>query len=200
MSRSTNRNYKKGQPHRDFRKFIIVAEGEREDDYFSYFQGLNKRVSVQIVERIAGQSAVKFMIDRLDIYNYKNGIEVEDFVWFVIDVDRWRRSDIDDLNQFCDHEDNWNLSISNICFEVWLYYHITDEIPFHLDTARKLKKTLNDLIPGGYNRDYFARLIRTAAENSRNADPHPEHFFPIRHVTKVYTLADRLLEFLGNNW
>ncbi|SHN36604.1 hypothetical protein SAMN05216311_110120 [Chitinophaga sp. CF418] len=51
-----NREYKKGAPHRDYRKFIIVAEGMREDDYFSYFNQLTPRVEVKIVAREGGKS------------------------------------------------------------------------------------------------------------------------------------------------
>ncbi|WP_179091133.1 hypothetical protein, partial [[Flexibacter] sp. ATCC 35208] len=40
--------YKKGNPHRDCRKFIIVAEGVREDDYSSYFNRLTPRVEIKI--------------------------------------------------------------------------------------------------------------------------------------------------------
>jgi len=49
-----NREYKKGAPHRDYRKFIIVAEGMREDDYFNYFNKLTPRVEVKIVAREGG--------------------------------------------------------------------------------------------------------------------------------------------------
>ena len=200
MSRSTNRNYKKGKPHRDFRKFIVVAEGEREDEYFGFFKGINQRISVEIVEREEGASAVKHLLDRLTTYNYKNGIEPEDFVWFVLDVDRWPREHIDELNQNCEQEENWFLSVSNQCFEVWLFYHLVTEIPAEHNTAKKLKRALNDRIPGGYNRDRFAVLIREAADNASAADPHPDHYFPEKRVSKVYTLAYRLLDFLGNNW
>ncbi|NLR78014.1 RloB domain-containing protein [Chitinophaga eiseniae] len=71
MPRNTNRGYKKGKPHRDFRKFIIVAEGEREDDYFTFFKNLSQRVIVEIVPRDGGKSAVKHMQQRIDEYAYK---------------------------------------------------------------------------------------------------------------------------------
>lgn len=200
MSRSTNRNYKKGKPYRDFRKFIVVAEGEREDNYFGFFNDLNRRVNVQIVEREEGNSAVKHLIERLNSYNYKHGIEPEDLVWFVLDVDRWPREHIDELNQYCEQEENWFLAISNQCFEVWLFYHLDSEIPAELDTAKKLKRALNDRTPGGYNRDSFVLLMKEAADNASLVDLHSTHYFPEPGTTKVYALAYQLLEFLGNNW
>jgi hypothetical protein len=82
MPRTRNREYKKGKPHRDFRKFIIVAEGQREDDYFSFFGNINERVVVEIVPRDGGKSAAKYLLDRLTRYADRYGVEPEDLVCF----------------------------------------------------------------------------------------------------------------------
>jgi len=200
MPRSKNREYKKGKPHRDFRKFIIVAEGQREDDYFNFFGTINQRVVVEIVPREQGKSAAKYLLDRLSKYEDDYGIEPEDFVWFVLDVDRWPRKEIDNLYHHCQEVANWELSISNPCFEVWLLYHLLKEIPVELNTAKRLKANLPKLVQGGYNRDYFANLIETASKNAENADLHKEYYFPEKSVSKVYLLANTLLSFLGNKW
>lgn len=194
-----NRGYKKGAAHRDCRKFIIVAEGVREDEYFRYFNKLTPRVEVNIVNREKGQSAAKHLLERVRRHDSKYGIEPEDFVWFVLDVDRWPRKEIENIFQNCTTDPNWNISISNPCFETWLHYHFLTEIPAGLETAAKLKTNLNNLVPGGYKKTTFTRLIRVAIKNSKNCDKHREHYFPEKNVTKVYLLADQLLEFLGNN-
>lgn len=200
MPRSKNREYKKGKPHRDFRKFVIVAEGQREDDYFNFFGAINQRVVVEIVPREKGKSAAKYLLDRLSKYEEDYGIEPEDFVWFVLDVDRWPRKEIDNLYHHCQEVANWELSISNPCFEVWLLYHLLKEIPVELNTAKRLKASLPKLVQGGYNIDYFANLIETASENAENADLHKDYYFPEKSVSKIYRLAKTLLSFLGNNW
>ncbi|UKJ09367.1 RloB domain-containing protein [Solitalea lacus] len=115
-------------------------------------------------------------------------------------MDRWPRKEIDDLHQHCEHEANWSLSISNPCFEVWLHYHVLKTIPANLDSAKKLKANLANLVIGGYNRDKFANLLDTATENTSNMDMHKDHYFPEKFVSKVYQLGDTLLSFLGNNW
>lgn len=199
MSRS-NREYKKGKPHRDLRKFIIVAEGEREDAYFLYFKKVSQRVDVATVERDGGKSAVNYLRERLADYDYLYGIEPEDFVWFVLDVDRWPRKDIDELFQYYNNEANREICISNPCFEVWLHYHIIQTIPPELNTPRLLKANLPNIVTGGYNRDAFAKLIATAAFNAAKVDAHPDHYFPAPGVSKVYKLADKILGFFGNNW
>ena len=200
MPRNKNREYKKGKPYKDYRKFIIVAEGEREDEYFSYFKRITPRIGVEIVQREGGKSAAKYLIERLGEYDYRYGIEPEDYVWFVLDVDRWPRKEIHDLYENCNAEENWNLAISNVCFEVWLHYHIVKKIPVEIDTAKKLKSNLPLIIQGGYNRNVFAQLIETAAINANEVDDHKEHYFPTINVTKIYKLAEMLLAFLGKNW
>lgn len=195
-----NRGYKKGAPHRDCRKFIIVAEGVREDDYFSYFNRLTPRVEIKIVAREEGKSAAKFLLERVRTHDAKFGIEPEDFVWFVLDVDKWPRQEIEGIFQHCTTDPNWNISISNPCFETWLHYHLLKEIPLEICTAAKLKTNLNKLVPGGYNKTLFAKLIKDAIANAKYCDKHKDHYFPELNVTKVYILGNQLLEFLGNNW
>ncbi|QHS59778.1 RloB family protein [Chitinophaga agri] len=195
-----NREYKKGAPHRDCRKFIIVAEGEREDEYFRYFNNLNRRVKVEIVERDGGKSAAKYLQERIATYHTKFGIEPEDLVWFVLDVDKWPRRDINELHQHCTTDANWDIAISNPCFEVWLHYHLLKAIPVNVKTPGQLKTNLNKLLPGGYNKETFAKQIKVAATNAGKADEHKDHYFPEKNNTKVYVLANQLLQFLGNNW
>ncbi|SFO48831.1 RloB-like protein [Chitinophaga sp. YR627] len=173
-----NREYKKGAPHRDSRKFIIVAEGVREDEYFRYFNKLTPRVKVEIVEREGGKSAAKFLLERVGHHDAKFGIEPEDLVWFVLDVDKWPKKEINDLYQHCTTDANWGISISNPCFEVWLHYHLLKSIPASIVTAAQLKANLPKLIPGGYNKETFAQEIKVAAVNAENADMHKGHYFP----------------------
>ena len=200
MSRTKNRAYKKGEPYRDFRKFIIVAEGGREDEYFRYFKQLSLRFDIHIVEREGGKSSAKYFWERLDNYDYQYGIEKEDFVWFVLDVDRWPKKELQQLYDNCKDKLNYHLAISNSSFEVWLHFHILKVIPIDLNNAKALKGNLPKIIKGGYNREKFAELIETAIENAERADTDKLHYFPEPRTTKVYALASKLLFFLGKNW
>ncbi|PAW93909.1 hypothetical protein CKK33_10555 [Mucilaginibacter sp. MD40] len=200
MSRNKNREYKKGKPHRDFRKFIIVAEGEREDDYFHFFKKLSLRIDIRIVSREGGRSAAKYFLERLALYDNQHGIEKEDFVWFVLDVDRWPKAEIHNLYDACENSKNYHIGMSNPSFEVWLCYHFIKTIPADLNSAKKLKAHLPEIVKGGYNRDLFASQIQTATKHSEEADSNKENYFPESGVTKLYKLASQLLYFLGNNW
>lgn len=56
------RKYKKSAPFRDARLFIIVAEGEREDAYFSFFNERNQRIKVQPIPREKDKSAPNYFL------------------------------------------------------------------------------------------------------------------------------------------
>ncbi|MEL7534109.1 MAG: RloB family protein [Bacteroidota bacterium] len=197
-----NRAYKKGEPHRDARLFVIVAEGEREDAYFRFFNAINQRVKIKIVAREGGKSAPKYFLDR--VAGFRESEEwipaADDQLWFVLDVDRWSRTDIDELYQQCAEEQNWNITISNPCFEVWLLYHRLEAIDVETTSCQALKTRLDQLTPGGYTLETDARLLTNATQNALAADSHPDHYFPEIHESKLYRLGEQLLTLLGQNW
>jgi hypothetical protein len=43
-------------------------------------------------------------------------------------------------------------------------------------------------------------MIEQAFENAKDADKHPTHYFPERMETKLYRLAEGMLQRLGKNW
>lgn len=195
-----NRAYKKGEPFRDCRKFIIIAEGEREDNYFMQFNSLSSRVEIIIIDRDGGKSSVKYFLERVNVYSKKHDLLQDDFVWFVLDVDRWPRSDINNLGMACQNVANWKMAISNPCFEVWLYYHFKEEIPIKLSKPKEFKTAISKLNHGGYNPIVFAKEIRVAQKNAKKKDTHKGQNYPDIHQTKVYKLAQELLVLLGNDW
>lgn len=111
----TNRSYKKGAPHRDARLFVIVAEGEREDAYFSWFNEKNQRIKVSIIPREQDKSAPNFFLQRVEKFIEDGGWSPteNDMLWCVLDVDRWSREEIEGLRTICEQHENWNLAISN---------------------------------------------------------------------------------------
>lgn len=194
-----NRAYKKGDPHRDARLFIIIAEGEREDAYFRSFDA--PRLKVLIVNREKDASAPKHFIDRLSKAESEGNYspEVGDQVWFICDVDRWRRQ-IEELHFLCEGKSNWNLAISNPCFEVWLHFH-SGSISYSNDmNCTQLKGSLPKTLAGEFNPKNYGLRLRLAAKNAREADTSPESHFPDVMQTKLYKLAESMLEVLGNRW
>lgn len=195
-----NREYKKGKPFRDFRKFVIVAEGEREDEYFRFFEGINRRIQIAIAPREQGKSSPNFFIERLTKYDNQEGLTPEDLIWFVLDVDKWERGEIDSLYQYCQQNVNCSIAISNPCFEIWLYFHFGDPTILKEETAQEFKNKLHTLVHGGYKRDVYALEIEKATKRSKVADKSPNNYFPEIRTTKIYKLTENMLSFLGRNW
>ena len=197
-----HRPYKKNAPFRDAKLFLIVAEGEREDAYFRFFNRQNQRISVAIVPREQNQSAPKHFLERIEKYEKETGWSqsTDDILWFVLDVDRWQRKTITELNTICEANQNWFMGISNPCFEVWLLFHLIDTLEDNEDSGTDLKQKLHVLSGGGFEINRFAKLVNTAIENSEAADTNPRGYYPNRMQTKLHELAKQISEVLGNNW
>ncbi len=198
--KKSNRSYKKGEPFRDARKFIVICEGEREADYFNYFDGKSQKLIVKTIAPIdenGGESAPNHLKQRASEYIEENGWETnyEDQLWFVLDVDKWERVSIDELNHLTDITPNWFMAISNICFEVWLYYHKSSEKVIPND-SNHMKQLLHDQINGGYKVEVYAPEIINATKNSKNIDENEDGYFPDNGVTKVYKLGEEILSLL----
>lgn len=196
-----NRAYKRGEPHKDAQLFIIVAEGEREDAYFNWFNERNQRIRVHIVPREGKASAPKHFLSRLEKYLAEADAQPSDndSIWFVLDVDRWLRADIETLITATEVHNNWHVAISNPCFEVWLHCHIAPP-PADLFDCSALKTALNPLFRGGYRPENACPLLETAAQHARAIDSHPEQMYPDVLQTKLYPLAEEMLRMLGKAW
>jgi hypothetical protein len=195
-----NRKYKKGIPFRDARKFILICEGEREAEYFDYFDKKSQKLIVKTIAPIGvnkGKSAPNHLQERASEYIDENGWdnEFEDQLWFVLDVDKWERSSIEELYQLTEQTDNWYIGISNHCFEVWLYYHKdgTKVIP---NNSTHMKQLLNNQVKGGYKIEIYAPDIEIASINSEKNDINKTGYFPDIGVTKLYVLGKEIVNLL----
>jgi len=172
-----NRLYKKGEPHKDAKLFVIVAEGEREDAYFKYFNAQNARIRIQIIPREKGRSAPNFFLERINkfIVEGRWSPQENDLLWFVLDVDRWSREVIEDLRIQCEQNENWHIGISNPCFEVWLLFHFVADLEDNNENCNDLKRKLDIESRGGFEINRLASLIHEARSNAINADSNPSH-------------------------
>jgi hypothetical protein len=197
-----NRSYKKGKAHRDARLFVIVAEGEREDAYFGYFHEKNQRIKVKVVPREAGKSAPNYFVDRVDDFKRKGewSPEDKDQLWFVMDVDRWKREEIDSLIHLCETTEQWFIAISNPCFEVWLHYHVREHIPATSTDCNHLKSELPQFIRGGFKVESVCPKLEVAVKNAEEADVQAKKDYPDIMQTKLYRLGREMLGVLGRNW
>lgn len=123
-------SYTKKEPFRDAFFFIIVCEGRnREPEYFRFFEGISSRVRIVPVASIAGNSSpVKLITNAIEKEEELGATAERDQLWFVIDTDRWREQ-IRELREKCNKHPHWQVTQSNPCFEVWLYFHAKANLP-----------------------------------------------------------------------
>jgi len=198
--KKSNRKYKKDEPFRDARKFILICEGEREAKYFNYFDKKSQKLIVKTIAPIGsnkGESAPNHLKDRAAEYVEENGWEneFEDQLWFILDIDRWERESIDELYHLTQITSSWFIGISNQCFEVWLYYH-KSEIKIVPENSTHMKQLLSEQINGGYNLDIYAPDIETATINAQNIDENKDGYYPDIGVTKLYILGKEIIKLL----
>jgi hypothetical protein len=213
MTRKT-RGYKREPEHdllRDYKLFAIACEGEkREPEYFSTFGYISPRVSIDLIEDIvsdiemkainSNRSAPKWVLDRAVKYIEKEGLSAEDDLWFIIDKDRWSENQLREIEKYCSMYPNWNIAISNPCFEIWLYFHKRTVKPKSVKTScNQLKKEISTFSKGGYHPLKYISDLHSAIENSKNNDSNIDFFLPNLNETKVYQLGEVLIEFIGKH-
>ena len=196
-----NRGYKRGAPHRDARLFVIVCEGaKREKEYFEFFQQYSQRIKIEVLPPINNRSAPNHFLSRATDYQDAFGLITDDHLWFVSDRDRWEEKILRNIHEECEKHSNWQLAISNPCFEVWLLLHLHDLANITANSSGEFKRALNQSLPGGYQVALFAPKIEDAIQRAKAGDPNPDYFLPDRGATKLYQLAEQMLGYMGREW
>ncbi len=214
MTMRKKRGYKRihSELKRDYRLFAIACEGEkREAEYFQLLESLSQRITIDIIEdkvsdaemkmKYKTKSAPKWLLDRAIKYIEKEGLIDEDELWFVMDIDRWKTEQIREIAELCKKNSNWHIAISNPCFEVWLYFHIKPTIPYDIlkNNCSPVKNKLDSLIKGGYSKEKYIVKINDAIKNAKKSDSDKKYFLPKKGETKVYLLAESIIDYVGIN-
>lgn len=196
---------------RDYRLFAIACEGgKREPHYFKLFEHFSERIKVDIIEdkvheqellqKYETKSAPKWVLERAIKYIEYEGLIDEDELWFVMDVDRWEFAQLKEIIDYCQKSKNWNIALSNPCFEIWLYLHKHNNIDaIEASSCSDFKGVIGNLDKGGYNVLNFIHLVKDAVNNAKNLDENPDSSFPELKRTKVYQLLTSVLKFVTEN-
>jgi hypothetical protein len=208
------RGYKRETPttlYRDYKLFAIATEGYKtEPNYFKLFGYMSSKIKVDLIEEIVddqevlglnpNKSSPKWVLDRAVRYIEKEGLSDEDDLWFVMDVDRWSRKQLQEIADYCKKYPNWHIVLSNPCFEVWLYFHKKkDFVNSTANNCQQLKYEISTFDKGGYHPTDYISLLFDAIANAKAADSDPKHYLPKPKETKVYQLGEALLKFISKN-
>ena len=196
---SKRRSYKRrGGEFRDITTFIIATEGaKREVQYFEALAAGQRRVKVRVIG--AGDqnlSSPEQTLARAERQVTNMDPQPGDQVWLVLDTDRWTNKQLMTVSRAC-RDRAWGLTISNPCFELWLYLHYADLPEGYTGSGQDLKRDLGELCqPGGYSPATALPGLPRAIERAKALDAQPDLRLPPAYVTQVYRLAVALEAFI----
>jgi len=190
--------------------YIFCEGARREFDYFEYFKELDSRINVEVYKLDPSEDnsplglleiAEKCIILSAENPNPKYNFIEGDEVWIVLDIDKdkdgSREPQIEHIKSKCGARENWFLTRSNPCFEVWLYYHSGSKKP-KLDNSEKCaawKRYVNSLFNGGFDSRKHPIYIELACTNAKENFNLNENK-PDLGCTEVYNLADSIIPLL----
>jgi hypothetical protein len=185
---------------RSAKLFVIATEDEyAPKQYFEIFG--NRKVQVKVLETVDGQSAPQYVLDRLDKFIETYGLNDEDELWLLLDVDRWVTPT--QLIDVCPKakQKGYQLAISNPCFEVWLHLHLADLNPKD-KTCKHFEARLREIL-GSYNKcnldiALYKPKIQDAIDRARNLDLKPTEYWPSTFGSHVYKLVESILKCMSD--
>lgn len=180
---------------RDSFLIVICTEGRRSEKvYFENFS--SSRLHIEVIEAIDDRSDPESVLARADEFVEKYKIDENDYIFLAIDRDRWAMKSLAHVNRECRRK-NYNICMSNPCFEVWLLFHFSD-----FDTSglksKSISKKLSEHI-AGYKKNKFLipDLIarsKLAANRARERDTTPDNPFPNDPGSRIYKIVDLIFE------
>lgn len=205
-------DYNKKEVFEDATKFFIVYEASvKELEYFETFNYLffepKKATILHVLEKdtnIVG-SQPKKLIERAAsfIKNPPKNLKVtpteEDKFRFVLDVDDHPIDQFSELENYCKSLQDASLYISNFCFEVWLFFHLDNQVEIKSETSTQMKRELGSKHTEqrikNYPKGYLSlERLNKAIERAEKADLDKTNYFPVEKSSKVYLLMKELLE------
>lgn len=181
---SRNKVYTKVSANKDAKKVYLLCEGDKEVNYFKYFQGFSSNIDIIPVYNDNGKSSPLKLLEHAKVLffgdkekgilpKFELNLDYRDEVWFVIDTDRWNEGDqIEKLKYFCEafngKNNIWFVTQSNPSFELWLFYHHESNKPNREEVAihGSFKEFVDRKIKGGFDHRRMPIQIEIACENS----------------------------------
>lgn len=200
-----SREFKRNPPSRDAKKICIFCEGQkREYDYFTFFEGLNSRISLIVYhlghdENNSPKGLIEIAKETMKCCSFISGDEV----WIVFDTDAdkflSREPQINLVRDYCSKTKNWFHAESNPCFELWLYYHFAEKPSFEGFHISKIwKSKLNEFICGGFDSRKYPLFIADAIENAKSNYIINEAGRPIVGSTELFKLGETIYKMMSD--
>ncbi len=181
---------------RDARLFVIATEGRKtEKQYFAIFH--DSRIKIEILPTgDDNKSAPLYVLERLDGFVQKYDLTKDDTLWLMFDVDSWGEKNISAICRQAKQKD-YQLAISNPCFEVWLYLHFDDLHPDDnksQDFEARLRNKVGSYNKSNLDTNVFKDYIEEAVQRAKNLHPSHQQHWPPKPGTHVYRVVEMLLK------
>lgn len=202
---------------RDARLIVIASEGKATERI--YFKALaneydNARVHVRILDRSIDEqnnSSPEHVLNQLNDYKSQYELEADDELWLVVDKDRWTEAMLSRVAMECSQKVAMHMALSNPCFELWLLLHIEDaaslppeEQKQWMENLRKsknadpylkvrLRKNMGSYHESSYDALALIAHVEEAIERARALDKNPNDRWPQTLGTRVYLLAESVM-------
>ena len=206
---------------RDTRLIVIASEGK--DTERIYFKALakeytNPRVHVHILERSQEEqnnSSPEHVLKQLNDYKGHYALESDDELWLVVDKDRWPEAMLSRVTTACVQDDFMHVALSNPCFELWLLLHLVDaaslkpkEQQLWMENRRKsknanpylkvrLRQEMGSYRESSYNAQMLIEHVEVAIARARTLDKNPTDRWPQTLGTRVFILAESIMNRKG---
>jgi len=180
---------------RDSKLIVIAAEGKKtEGQYFDMFR--KKRCHVKVIPSVDGKTSPKYILDNLAAIVEEFDFHEDDQFWLMIDVDRWKKRELAIVAREA-IRNGYSLSISNPCFECWLYLHFSD-IEIKEYTSVEITNALRNIL-GGYNKSkvnvkLFEPHVTDALHRAQKLDVNKSDRWPQIVGSHVYKVVEVIMQ------
>lgn len=179
------------------RLFVVSTEGGvHEPIYFNSFSPANGGSFRLKVLHASTRSRPKEVVERLIEYQrtQKPGENTE--YWALLDHESWSEAELKDAWKSVGNRPDFHLTISNPCFELWLWLHLH---PFRsFEDRRHCRLGLAHHWPeyknGIYTAAPLAPTIEIACQRARALDMTPDDLWTTKQGTRVFRLVEQLLQ------
>jgi hypothetical protein len=187
---------------RDATLLVIATEGERTEQ--AYFNALKKEyhkpsVHIEVLQRSSSESSPEHVLRELVKFKVEYKLQRGDQLWMVIDVDRWPEQNLSGIARICNQK-GFFIAVSNPCFELWLFLHLSDlQTDTSMLSCKQFEQLIRDLL-GSYNKSNPSTEVFIQDDNLNNAitraeslDKNMDDRWPQTAGSRVYLLIRSII-------
>lgn len=192
----SRRKFSRPLGKRKYKKlFVLAVEGTKTEPL--YFTLFNSRDSVIHVKCLKGKSdsSPPQVLNRMEKHLKEVGLRSTDEAWLVTDKDQWNNSQLSQLHQWSQEQENYGFALSNPKFEYWLLLHFENGsgVTSALDCSQRLARHIPGYDKSLDTRKITDEMINQAIERAKQKDNPPCTDWPRIYGTTVYKLVESIL-------